>query len=153
MTRRCRLRRRQLGWCGLNMPVTISLGARGLRCCSTPMPVSSFFPLSRLLSTSRFSCFPDGGASRVVRIIHCHPLWCCAQYPGKSHRPRLVNSSEYKFVFAHSEQCESVSLVYFESAEYFVWSILVLCEGTTSLILSSAHSVKCETCPWFLRAL
>ena len=56
---------------------------------------------------------PSGKVLRV-RIIHCHPLWCCAPYPGMSHRSRLENSAENKFVSAHSEQCESVSLVHFE---------------------------------------
>ena len=68
---------------------------------------------------NRFKSCPFVGPSgKVLRVcvFQCHPLWCCAPYPGISHRLRLVNSAENKFVSAHSEQCESVSLVHLEES-------------------------------------
>ena len=56
-------------------------------------------------------------------------LWCCVPDPWSSHRSRLVISVENKVVSAHSEQCESVSLVHFEECKSFVW-----------------HSVRCDYC-------
>ena len=66
---------------------------------------------------NRFKSCPFVSPSgKVLRCLHqsLSSSFVLCSYPGTSHRHRLVNSVENKFVSAHSEQCESVSLVHFE---------------------------------------
>ena len=90
-------------------------------------------------------------SEKVLRSSHhslSSSLMLCS-YPGFSRRPRLVNSAGNKFVSAHSEQCESVSLVHFEECR-------ILCLVHPRALRSTRLGFSCPPRTrvfWFIRAL